>query len=191
MSSATPAVFDAEAMKKRVVELTRAAFFQAIPDDVLLSMVAEQVQAFFKEDSWVRVGTVKMSEKNPHYDSTRPSSNWGANNPHREVEHLAITRAMSPFRQLVWTELNELVCARTQEVLDKLSSDVNTDLGKLVSEELDASVKTIASGKIHTMAALFMSKILTDTINLAHTQTRAELVNALKMNGIVPPGTPL
>lgn len=177
--------FTMEDMKTRVIEAARQEFFRLIPDEVLDQMVSKEIESFFKTDDWVRVDKIKEEIPNPNYNPNLYSNSY-ENRKTLEREFNALSVRMSPFKQLVWKSINEMLLSRTIEILDKHSKDENTKLGDWIMNEFDRMLKEGMSAQLTTMILTNVIDQTKGVMAMNTTSFRDTLRQTLVNNGIHP-----
>lgn len=129
--------FSMEDLKKRIAEQTQSQFGALIPKEMFEGLIEESVKAFFEEPQRYGVKTIE------HPDDVR-LDHWRR----RKVD--VLTHEMTPFRQMVWMRLQELVHVMIEDwmqanVVALREHVVETLHGPDLSKPFNQSVSSMAA----------------------------------------------
>ena len=183
-----------EDFKAKMRERILGAFTDLMPPAELDALVESEVKAFFHTERLLTVETTKVELKNPQYE---PAKGWGyGNEPTVKRECLAFGSQMSPFRQLVWSELHQHLQPKLKEAFNDHTAKVSVELNKWVADIAKPAVGEVNSGmfsQIATgMSAAMLHGVLVNAASTAHLNLTTALSKVGYQNDIPflqpPPG---
>lgn len=178
--------------KDRIRAKLRETIANLIPDDALDSMLEAEIKEFFHTQQLLTVTETKVTVDNPQYDKTK--SQYYGNSPTLDRTALAFGSKMTPFRQLVWSEVHQWLSPKVKKILDTEHNLATTELKKWVGDEVTPNVqqtyRTTFSHLATSMASSMFHKMMHDAVLSAH----ANMVQSLQVSGFDPsriPPTPM
>jgi hypothetical protein len=173
--------FDPEAFKKRVAATVKGVMLDMMPEEAFEGMIKAEFDAFFQTETWVKVEEFREMTANPAH---RPGYGGYGNEPKIEVRYPGLSMKMTPFRQIVWSILNQLLTERVNLVLKSMADKEDTEYGLWVKEQMSTVTQASYS---HKFNALVLAMAAAQTQNLfmaARNQAQADTVRLLEVNGM-------
>ena len=129
--------FSMDDLKRRIAEQTQAQFGTLSPKEMFEGLIEQSVKAFFEESQRYGVKTID------HPDDAR-KDHWNR----RKVD--VLTHEMTPFRQMVWMRLQELVHPMIEEWLQDNLEDLRLHVrsqlsGPELSKPFNQSIASMAA----------------------------------------------
>lgn len=156
-------------LQRAMVDKVREVIFGSLPDNVLERKILEEFNAFF--DSPTDPFTVHCSNGSYSSSPTKTYMN------------------VSPFRLIVWGEINKLVGKRVQSILSDVNSEFHKALTAWFEESLKSDVSTDYKSFVHTLSVANASSAHREIMRAA-----SETVNSAfqaAVNGTFYPGSGL
>lgn len=163
--------------KDRIRAKLRETIAGLIPDDALDSMLEAEIKEFFHTQQLLTVTETKVTVDNPQYDHKR-SSGYG-NQPQLERSALVFGSKMTPFRQLVWSEVHQWLSPKVKKILDSEHNFAVTELNQWLSDKVTPTVqvtyRTMFSHLATNMAGVMFNRMMVDAVNLSHENMKMSL----------------
>lgn len=174
--------------KDIVRERILSTFMDLIPKEEIDRLVEKEIKDFFETEVLLTVNPTKVEIKNPQFEPTKRVG-YG-NEPTLTRECLAFGSQMTPFRQLVWSTLHQVLQPRLVEILTDDTSQVKKDLDTWFEEtatpDLTKTNKALFSHIAIGMSAGMLRSVLYDAVDSSH----QGLINSLGAVGVNPSAIP-
>lgn len=178
-----PAAFK-DVMREKIL----AAYVEFVPKEQLDILLANEISAFFETEMILTVAETKIEFNNPNY---KPNgySNYD-NKPKLERTALAFGSKMTPFRQLVWSELHKHIQPTIEGIFKDNNSAVNTELNNWFAETVQP-VSGNVSKDLFTqlsaaMSASMFHRSMTSAIAITHSNMMASFATVGVDVGRIP-----
>lgn len=163
------AVFDQEALKKRVTETIQTQFGMMIPEKEWTALVEKEVKAFFEaEGADLLIGEEREDIRKTGYYAERVKT--------------TVRCACSPFRAIVWDYLREITRTKVETLLqgEKLKSVISSTWEgeyEHVEAELGTMLEKTLEGLIPEMLKQMFRGIVGQGAEMIKEQIRIHLAN--------------
>lgn len=171
--SNTLAMFNPESLQEKLASMVKNTLFDEIPPEVYKAMVNKEMKAFFETEDWVRVEAFKKEELNPRYDPTK--NGYYDEKRTKEFEYQGLSRKMTPFRQLVWQILSDMLRQDVMRILDAQREDRSTEFGKWLTEVAESSTAQGGTNLFNQLVVLMAGRQMDAVISLASMNTKTEI----------------
>jgi hypothetical protein len=153
-----------------------------IPKEKIDELVDKEINAFFETEQLLTVEVTKVEVDNPNYE---PSRGYGYNNEKKITrEAIAFGSKMTPFRQLVWTELHQHLQPKIKALLTAEDSKVKAEMDKWVNQSaapvLHENYQSMFTHLAMGMSNMMLHRMMRDAATTAH----ANMAMALSSVGL-------
>lgn len=163
MSENTPVQFDIKAVQERIVDTVRGTFGMLIPEDKWNEMVQREIEAYYTEEAFMLWHEEDVKDTN---------SNWSGAT--KKVNQLKIR--MTPFRQLVWSELHLQNTKQLQEYFAGPNFKAIVAYGDYEQAQLSDMLSKKLDELVPKMAAAMFSNMFAQAVQGATQQLKQELM---------------
>lgn len=167
----------AEGFKEILRDKILATFMGLIPAEKLDSLVDNEVNAFFACEDLLIVKETNIEVDNPKYDNSR---GYGYGNDRKlNRSTLAFGSKMTPFRQLVWTELFKHVQPLISTIISNEESSVRKQIDTWLLDTVVDGIRSAHVVNFNTLAASMGTTMFSRTLTTANMNAASMLQSAL------------
>lgn len=174
---ALPSAFK-DVMREKIL----AAYVDLVPKEQLDALLSNEVKAFFSTEAMLTVSETTVKIENPQYDSNRSSGY--SNEKYLDRKCIAFGSKMTPFRQLVWSELFKHIQPKIEEVFKDINSRANAELDKWFADTVHPTSEKVSKELFTQLSSAMASSMFQRTMAQAIATTHHNMLTSLQQAGM-------
>lgn len=151
-------------------------FMELFPKDQLDNAIQEEINAFFTTEVAPFVKTTVRVE-NPNYRNS-----WD----NKYIDEPAVTSSLkiTPFRQLIWTQMHEHLQGIVKEVIEDHKSEYGKAFAEYLNQQLKPAVGESLTTNMQTIGVAMSSTLMSAAMKSAADSSYTMLQNAMRQMGV-------